>query len=215
MSIKLAVCMDRLLDKIIAFTYKNETIDPDRIEIVRYGLELFILKAVFLLASVIIALLMGEILSYLIFLMFFMPLRTLAGGYHAKTRLICFVESMATVVLVCGICKLMQTKSLSEIILFGVMTLISSVVIFLLSPVEDKNKPLSEEQKLSFQRKVRIYLLISLVVSTILVYFKLLNLTLPIILAVIITGCLVIVGFVNKKIIKIRRLKNDKNCCLR
>jgi accessory gene regulator B len=191
--------MDRLLDKIIAFTYKDEIIEPDRIEIVRYGLELFILKAVFLLASVIIALLMDEILSYLIFLIFFMPLRTLAGGYHASTRLLCFIESMFTVVLVCGICKLTATKSLPVIILLGIFTLISSAVIFILSPVEDKNKPLSAKQKRSFQGRVRIYLFISLAVLILLAFLGLLNLSLPIVLSIITSGGLVIVGFVNKK----------------
>jgi accessory gene regulator B len=199
MSIKLAVCMDRLLDKIISFTYKDEIIEPDRIEIVRYGLELFILKAVFLLASLIIALFMGEILSYLIFLIFFMPLRTLAGGYHASTRLLCFIESMLTVVLVCGICMITPTKILSVIILLDILTLISSAAIFILSPVEDKNKPLSAKKKRSFQGRVRIYLFISLAVIILLAFLKLLNLSLPIVLSVITSGCLVIVGIVNKK----------------
>ena len=51
--------MDKLLDATMNFLYRNEeNMDEEQAEIVRYGLELFYLKAFFFLATIAIGILM-------------------------------------------------------------------------------------------------------------------------------------------------------------
>jgi accessory gene regulator B len=198
MSIKLAVCMDKLLDKIIAFTYKDKTVEPDHIDIVRYGLEMFIFKAIFMIISLFIAILISEQINFIIYMLFFIPLRSLAGGYHAPTRLLCFIESMAMVLIVCITAKFF-TMSSSLAIIFYILAIPSILYILIKSPVEDKNKPLDSSQVNSFRKKIGICILSYLLFIVFLNLINKIQYVTPILFAIFITSILILMGLIKNK----------------
>ena len=60
--------MDIFLDKIMDFIIQNKKIDNDEVEIVRYGLEMTVLKITFFFAALIVSLFMNSVWQYIIFL---------------------------------------------------------------------------------------------------------------------------------------------------
>ena len=96
-------------------------------------------------------------------------LRSFAGGYHAKTPVRCYILSliMITVVLT-G----MKYLPVAEIVCYAVL-LATVLIVFLLSPVEDKNKPLDEIEQKVYRKCVVFISMVELVICLI---FKLVNL---------------------------------------
>jgi accessory gene regulator B len=183
----------------MSWIYKADSGDDDKVEIVRYGLELAILKAVFLIASLLISLILRELVCYIIFIVFFMPLRSLVGGYHAKTRLICFIESMTLVIAVCGLSKLYSYGFMHIPLIFLTLLVPAAIMILVLSPVESDNKALSPEQKSSFRIRIRIYVIIYVIVIALLFVFGKTAYALPVALAVNSSAILVIIGYTQNK----------------
>ena len=156
--------MDKLLNHIMAFLHQNDEIDEEQAEIIRYGLELVLLKVIFLIATLIIGILMKSFWECLTFMILFMLLRSYAGGYHAQTRMQCFIQSMLTVAIVISALKFMNIYI--ALTLF-IIALISLPFIWLLSPVDTENKRLEEDERLTFKRKTRIVLIVQIIAAII------------------------------------------------
>lgn len=84
-----------------------------------------------------------------------MLLRRYAGGFHAKTPVRCYIYSSTMVLLALLVLKHMFNSICISICMFGV----GIFIIFLYSPVEDKNKPLNAIERLVYQKKARLYLI--------------------------------------------------------
>lgn len=96
-----------------------------------------------------------------IFILFWIPLRMLVGGFHAKTHLTCTVLSVGI-----GTFAVIVTPYVSTISWFYSVTalILSYCAIFFLSRVLHKNHPLSEERVKKNRIKARIYGFIELAV---------------------------------------------------
>ncbi len=114
-----------------------------------------------LLLNICTALLIGVALNMLleivIYLICFLPLRIIAGGYHAKTQLRCYImSSFTTVIILLGIQFLQQQESIWEFLSY----IVSFGIIWRFAPVADANKPLLEKEQVIYQKKVRKVLLL-------------------------------------------------------
>ena len=78
--------MERILNKIMSFILKNNDLDNDKAEIIRYGLEIVITKLFFIVIILIIGLIMNCIIESVAFAVSLSLLRQYGGGYHADTR---------------------------------------------------------------------------------------------------------------------------------
>lgn len=97
----------------------------------------------------------------------FIPLRSYAGGYHARGYISCYLESCTLLTAILLIMKyIIRERNLVSVpwLLF----LISMAVIFLLAPLADENKPISEKEAIVFKRRARILLVLEAVISSVL-----------------------------------------------
>ena len=79
----------------------------------------------------------------------YIPLRSFAGGYHAKTPLRCYIFSVIMLIIVSiGIKYLFMTGWVYYVALAA-----AALVVLLLSPVEDRNKPLDETEHKVYKRR--------------------------------------------------------------
>ena len=84
----------------------------------------------------------------------YIPLRSCAGGYHAKTPVRCYVFS---IILIFAVVLAMKYVHFT-VFICSIMIVGSSIVILRLAPVEDKNKSLdAEEQKVYRKRTYLIW----------------------------------------------------------
>lgn len=185
--------MDAILGRITSFLANNDNFDEERLEVIRYGIEILLLKVLFFIASMLLGVLLQSFWECLLFTLSFSAIRSLAGGYHADTRMKCFIQSMCMLMAVLAISKLIQRNLFScEIVLC--LSVIAAVIIWLISPIDTENKRLTNEERKILKIKSRSVLIIETVicVSTYLLNYG--KVAYSIMLALIATAVLMIIG---------------------
>ncbi|MDF2512319.1 MAG: accessory protein regulator protein [Herbinix sp.] len=145
-----------LIDKIGNRFVRDGIIAEEDKELYTYGMQQGVLILLNIISSIIIGIIFNMVWQSVVFLMAYMPLRSYAGGYHAKTQFRCYlVSQFIIVVALVGMREIQWTSlmALSSVI-------ISTCIIFLLTPVEDANKPLDASEKIVYKKKTRRILLL-------------------------------------------------------
>lgn len=157
------------LAKKIALTLKkNNTIDDERYEICRYGIQQGLCILLNIISTMIIGLSLGMFWQAIIFSIFYIPLRANAGGYHADNAIRCYIYSVLWMIAVLLAIKFVVMSNFICVISF----LITLTVIIILAPVEDSNKVLDSTEKKVYKRRA---FLIAIVEGIILSLSLLLN----------------------------------------
>lgn len=145
---------------------------------------------------------MGMVKESITFMLAYLPLRRMAGGYHARTQLRCYLLGIVLTVSV-----LLAVKWLPwNLYLCSVLLIVSTGIIIWLAPVEDQNKPLDEMEKERYAKKVRRMLKLEYGVCTGMILIKQRYLAMTIVASLVGLGILLIIGG-NDKLLKKNRLK--------
>lgn len=130
--------------------------------IYEYSLEVLYSDLVYGAVAVMTALIFKAGLETLVFLLGFLPLRKVAGGYHASTYRRCHFLFWLNQLAMIGCYYLVpeQAYRLTAWLLIA----LSCVCVFLLAPVESENKPLEEKEKKRFYLLSRA-LLVAVVIA--------------------------------------------------
>ena len=136
--------------KINEILIQKEIVQKEDAELYQYGIENGIVVAGNLLASGIFGIVTGRPGLVLVFLLFYASLRSYSGGCHCKSRIGCFLISMAILFIpVYTYEPVMKNVPNAVILLIGVLAM---VIIIVLAPVESINKPLDEEERRYYAR---------------------------------------------------------------
>lgn len=134
---------------------------PDEdLEIYEFGAGQLLFQAINVITTVGIALLCDMLPQCLLFLASYIPLRSFAGGFHAKTQIRCYI--LSNVMIVAALCAIRMVPAAAWVCLL--LTLPGASVIFLLAPVQDRNKPLSGQERLVYRRRSRWILLVLILI---------------------------------------------------
>lgn len=180
--------INRLADVLIE---ENKCKARDK-EVIAYGMSSAIELFINILTVIMIGFLFGMIVESIFFLICFSFLRTYAGGYHCEKAVNCYLLSMGIIVSVLMIVKFIPTQYM--LITGFTMLLISIPIILKKCPVETKNKPLEEVEKIYFRKKVKINLLIFLILAILFVFIQSFDLFFILSLAVSIAAFSVLLG---------------------
>lgn len=144
--------MELIVNRIVGFLLRNDAIDPDDRDVYEYGLYVLLADILDIGATLIIALLLRILPQTILYHAVFIPLRRSAGGFHASTRIRCFVLSLATWLLAMWLVEL--TAGVQAIsIACSTLTL---AAVWRFAPVEHENNPLSGDEMIRLRRKSRI-----------------------------------------------------------
>lgn len=151
--------MTETISKRIAhYLLKNGSIKNESdLDIYSYGLELLISSLFNIAAILILSFIFGKPLEAVAFFLAFIPLRIFAGGYHAKTHLNCFLILLTVYSINLAILQFIPYNYIFYSI--NIFTSCSIILVFLFSPVEDHNKPLTDEEKNDY-RKISIRIIL-------------------------------------------------------
>lgn len=161
--------IETLAKKITTKFINNKIIKSEDREIYDYCFETTIVILFSYSLLFILSIIFNEFISTLIFILSFSSFRKVCGGYHADNYLKCGIMSLASYLLLILIIKKFN-------IIFEISTIIlilGSVVIMFLSPIQDDNKPFTEQQKIRFRVISRSLAAILIVVFVILEAFGL------------------------------------------
>jgi accessory gene regulator B len=136
--------------KINEILIQKGIVQKEDAELYQYGIENGIVVAGNLLASGIFGIVTGRPGLVLVFLLFYASLRSYSGGSHCKSRIGCFLISMAILSIPVYTNEfVMNNVPATVILMIGIAAV---VVILILSPVESINKPLDDEEKKYYAR---------------------------------------------------------------
>ena len=147
---------------------ENETvISSDKRELYRYGFQNGMILMLNFITSILIGMIFGKALESIILLAAYIPLRSYAGGHHSSSSEKCYIVS--SLIMIIWMCLLkFQILSTSCCV---IMLIAGLIVFIMLAPVEDKNKPLDEDEIHIYRKRSFAVLLIEICVWLIFVLF--------------------------------------------
>ena len=150
--------LSELSDKISCYFVRSNLIRQEDHAMYSYSVEVLLATLLNTAMLYMIALLTGKVWETTMFIAGFVPLRSLAGGYHAKTHFRCMITLLVTYLGFLAIINLISKDQYMFVSIAFVS--LSVVLVWLLSPVEDRNKPLSAAEKKMFRRRSRFTIII-------------------------------------------------------
>lgn len=190
--------MKNISDVIIEKMKNADSLTDDE-EVVRFGLEIMLEKAIFIVIILVLGLLTRCFLESIVFAVCFTPLREYGGGYHAETRKKCFVLSILTLIAALSIIKLAESFQFLTFPICGI-ALISVIYILLKAPIDTPNKRFDKDEIRFYGRKTRLLTVILLVAAALLWILKLGNFTFSILTGIIIQAYLMVKGQISNSI---------------
>ncbi len=154
----------RLSSKIGNNLVHSNVVKEEDAEIYIYGINQILSSVVNVSSALIIGFVFGVFLEVAVFMAAYIPLRSFAGGYHAKTPLRCYIFSVIMLVVVSIGMKHLFLADWVYYVTFAA----AALVILALSPVEDKNKPLDETEHKIYKRRTVLIAALELVVALLL-----------------------------------------------
>jgi accessory gene regulator B len=135
------------------FVSRGIILEEDR-EVYVFSFEILFSTLQSTIALAVLSLISGTVIATILFLIGFVPLRVIAGGYHAKNHFRCFLITMFTYTAFLLLLFCIPVAYIIPIIYLSVF--VSVVIVFLFAPSEDSNKPLSDEEKILFRKRSRL-----------------------------------------------------------
>lgn len=128
--------------KITAFLIVQKIVPAEDREIYEYGFELLLADVFNFTVILIIGGILGQLWFTMLYLLIFVGLRSVCGGYHAKTHLRCHIGTIGVFLIFLLLLNIQALREHGVLILLG--DLIASVPVILFAPIPHANKPLSE-----------------------------------------------------------------------
>jgi Membrane protein putatively involved in post-translational modification of the autoinducing quorum-sensing peptide len=146
---------ERLSERLL----QREIIKEEELDLYRYGIECFGMKACHVITYLIIGLCFHRVMEVLVFLAAFIPIRIYAGGYHAKTPLKCYVVSCCAVVSVLFVIQFVPSFFIQNNTIGAV---VAGILLIVIAPVQSANKPLDEAERIHYKYMTGLMVMIVL-----------------------------------------------------
>lgn len=115
-----------------------------------YGLEIFLSSTVEVISIILLSAILGNVVQTILFFSAFIPLRIFAGGYHADTRLRCYLVSLMVYAIFTALIGYIPYTMRFHMIVGGV--LFTLIVVCEFAPVINANKKLNTNEVNTFRR---------------------------------------------------------------
>ncbi len=142
----------RIMNYLLLFL-RNQGYDDDDISVAAYGYKKVALFVVNILETLLIGLLFGCVKELSLFLVFFVPLRIFAGGFHFDKLWKCEILS-SLIIVVCAII-INNSKSVEfGFFIYLFILLVCFIIHLLFAPQDSDNKRLFYEEKKRYKKIV-------------------------------------------------------------
>ena len=189
-------------EKIYRFFVKNGTGHEDA-DIAAYGFYNIVLFLSGIVVSVLVGIALNQTKGVLLFLLFFIPLRSYAGGFHTKSLISCGIISTLIVI---AVALLMNTEaelnSEATIILFALMT---GLLVYL-SPQDCKSKILFASEKRKYKIIVISICFVYSLLTLVSIYYSQNMVAEAVMLAMLVCSTSLLAAFVSNKICRNKKM---------
>lgn len=146
--------INKLIDKNIAFLQRYIQCDEDTVEVYGYSLNILYSYIIDVVALMSLSIILHKVVETIISILIFAILQVYGGGYHANTKLGCF--TITVIGWFIGMFGLIKIVSINYLVSIIIVT-ISTVLIFVFTPVLNKKHPVGGDVYLKSKRKVRVF----------------------------------------------------------
>lgn len=152
--------MKELSTRFALLLRRHQIADDNNIGIYIYGLELLCSTAISIMSILFLSYLIKPYYIGIIFLVYLIPLRLTAGGFHANTYASCFILTNALFLITIASVRLRLLHAINMFL--PVLLLLAFVYIWIQAPIEHIHVPLCEAKKIKNKNRTRKILLIEL-----------------------------------------------------
>lgn len=160
--------------KSVEYLIKRGKAKEERKAVYIYGCELLFSTSFSALSIITLGLIFGKATEAVTFILFFMPIRTVAGGYHAKTYGACF---LITGLIAVG-CVTAAYLSVMNGIPFWILAsgfILAQLCIFVNAPLNSKRHPLKPARILKNRNYMLRIQAIEIITAAVLLYAGMMN----------------------------------------
>lgn len=142
--------MDRIISKVSSMLVQKKILTSDEgVEVFAYGLDLLLFTLISKVSIVLLGILFGRVVETIIYTLSFSIVQALGGGYHAKTHLRCLLSTVS------GWMVAMLLMTYAPIWVCLSILAVGTVIVFIVSPVEHANAPMSAGKRDRMRRYTR------------------------------------------------------------
>lgn len=152
--------MNRIINTIIQQLLKKQLIPKQDQELYSYGLKAFSFLFVNFLTALLLGFFTNRIREVIVFFLFFIPLRSNAGGYHTKNKLTCYFLSNFMLLAIIYIPTIASSKT--AFCAIGWLFFMSIILIFQFAPIPNSNRSFDDIEQKVFMKRTRCILFIEL-----------------------------------------------------
>lgn len=186
-----------MTEKIVETLIYNKIIPKEDRELYTYGFQQGWIFLTNIFTTILIGWVFNMLRESIVFLIIYMPLRFYAGGYHAKTPLRCYLLSILLISTV-----LLGTKTfqwIDSLLIIFIATTWAGGIIYLLAPVESRNKPLCDKERKVYKSRTGIILLFLFTMELVLCISGQEEIVIAIIMTFIAVAMMEIAGLIKNK----------------
>lgn len=159
--------LKKYTNAIIEWMIKYEVIQKKEEELYAYAVYSFILFFFPFFLAFGVGICFGKPIHGICIILPFIILRKFSGGYHAENLLKCIITSVF-LMFFCMVLSIHINYNWK----LALITLISSISLLLFSPVENKNRILSSEEKKLYKKKLVLFLIIIYILIIAFLYYR-------------------------------------------
>lgn len=138
--------------------------ESDR-NVYEYGYEVFLSQFVYILIMIIISLIFKALIESMVFFLGFYLYRKFSGGYHADTYFKCHI--LFAINQTVFLCLLNFYPLLCRYLFVIFASIVTSVITFLLSPVDHPNKLFDESEFKKYKKQSRLFCVLFILITLI------------------------------------------------
>lgn len=185
-------------NRVIRSLLANKIIEDKDVEVIEFGLETMKSNLIGFSIILIMGVYYKHFFESIIFGLMVFPLRKYSGGYHARTKLGCFLIS--TILIFLSFEFFMKNEWSNKF--YCLTTFFWFSIIYFLAPIENINKQLDELEKKTYRKKARMILVSEESLFILSLIFSWHNITKVLAMCISIVGVLLLAGKISLEKLK-------------
>lgn len=149
--------LNKISNLVVNVLINKKSIEEKERPIYLYGAMLLLSTLAGLLSIIVISLIFFDFVTVLFFLIFFIPLRVHAGGYHCKKYSSCFIVSNILFIAVVLLAKISYNSYFFSVYGAVLVSGVTLIMVIWLAPVTNANNRLSLKKKKDNRKKSIFY----------------------------------------------------------
>lgn len=182
-----------MIENFVEMLIENKVSKKEDKEIIIYGF----ITGIEIILNIITTIFLGFVfklsIESLMFLCSYALIRIYAGGYHCEKAINCYICSSMIMIISLFIVKITSIKYILNICI--ILIFISIPIILKIAPIGTKNKPLDNEEKVYFKKKLFKNIFLEIIIFIIFIIFECYNLAYMICLGFFIVAIVVLIQY--------------------